>query len=103
MSDLTRPKPPFHFDRYINGILMAEDVCVEREADLASATAAAARIASRGPNGEVPVLVYRAPAVTVQDELKPCPFCGGDETLITQEETAWWSGPKGAEQNGTGA
>lgn len=54
-------KPPFYFDRYINGVRMAEDVCVERETTLESAMLVAARIASKGPNGEAPVLVYRAP------------------------------------------
>lgn len=58
-------KPPFCFDRYINGVRMAEDVCIERETTLEGAMQAAARIAAKGPNGEAPVLVYRAlPAVT---------------------------------------
>ena len=54
-------KPPFYFDRYINGVRMAEDVCVERENTLERAMLVAVRIASKGPNGEVPVLVYREP------------------------------------------
>lgn len=54
-------KPPFYFDRYISGVRMAEDVCVERETTLEGAMLVAARIASKGPNGEAPVLVYRAP------------------------------------------
>lgn len=54
-------KPPFYFDRYINGVRMAEDVCIERETTLESAMLVAARIASKGPNGEAPVLVYSAP------------------------------------------
>ena len=48
----------FHFDRYINGTLMAEGVCIEKQTDLSSAMKEASRLASRGPNGEVPVLVY---------------------------------------------
>ncbi len=50
----------FEFDRYINGQLMAEGVTIERQKKLADAMREAARIASRGPNGEVPVLVLRA-------------------------------------------
>jgi len=59
----TRPgealKPPFHFDRYVGGVLMAEGVTIERRGDLASAILAAARIAPKGANGQVPVLVLR--------------------------------------------
>jgi hypothetical protein len=55
-----QPVAPFEFDRYINGRLMAEGVRIERKPDLASASVEAARIASRGPNGEVPVLILRA-------------------------------------------
>lgn len=52
--------PPFEFDRYINGKLMAEGVRIERIDSLEDAMIVAARIASRGPNGEVPVLVLRS-------------------------------------------
>lgn len=52
--------PPFHFDRYINGVLMAEGVTINKEPTIDSAMMAASRIASKGTNGEVPVLVYRA-------------------------------------------
>lgn len=62
-------KPPFYFDRYINGVRMAEDVCVERETTLESAMLVAARIASKGPNGEAPVLVYRAPVTQPMPDL----------------------------------
>lgn len=55
-----RVKPPFHFDRYINGILMAEGVTIEREGNIADAMRVASRIASKGPNGETPVLVLAA-------------------------------------------
>lgn len=60
------PEPAFSFDRYINGQLMAEGVTIEKQPTLPQAMAAAAKIASRGPNGEVPVLVYAcaAPAGT---------------------------------------
>jgi hypothetical protein len=65
--------PPFEFDRYINGVLMAEGVTIERETTIEDAARVAASIASRGPNGEAPVLVYRAPTAFaplpgVQDE-----------------------------------
>lgn len=49
--------PPFHFDRYIKGVLMAEGVTIENEVSLEAATKLAARLASRGPRGETPVLV----------------------------------------------
>jgi len=51
--------PTFEFDRYIGGTLMAEGVTIEREPNLGKAMARAAQIASRGPNGETPVLIYR--------------------------------------------
>ena len=50
----------YEFDRYVNGVLMAEGVAIERERTLEAACRVAARIASRGPNGEAPVLVLRA-------------------------------------------
>ena len=49
----------FEFDRYINGTLMAEGVTIERQNNLPDAMREAARIASRGPNGEPAVLIYR--------------------------------------------
>ena len=56
------PKRIWEFDRYINGVLMAEGVTVEKQPDIASAMKAAAIIASRGPHGEVPVLIVREDA-----------------------------------------
>jgi len=54
------PEPvTFEFDRYVNGVLMAEGVTIEREETLEAAMLVAARIASRGSNGEAPVLVLR--------------------------------------------
>lgn len=55
-------RAPFVFDRYINGRLMAEGVTVEREISLAAAMSVAAKIAPKGPNREVPVLVLTPPA-----------------------------------------
>ena len=52
--------PPWEFDRYINGTLMAEGVKVERETNFADALRVAAKLAAKGPNREVPVLVCRA-------------------------------------------
>ena len=60
VARLVEAGPPFFFDRYINGVRMAEDVCVERETTLEGAMRVAARIAAKGPNGEPPVLVYRS-------------------------------------------
>jgi hypothetical protein len=93
-----RVKPPFHFDRYINGVLMAEGVTIERESNFTDAARVASRIASKGPNGEAPVLVLipqncdvqevnaRAwvpeaaldltPQAALEDD-PPCTCCGG--------------------------
>ena len=76
-------KPPFYFDRYINGVRMAEDVCVERETTLESAMLVAARIASKGPNGEAPVLVYRAPVT------HPAPDAAARQDAKEAETYAW--------------
>lgn len=56
----TRDKhePLFRFNRYVNGVLMAEGVTIEREKSLEAAIVVALRIAPRGPDGEAPVLVY---------------------------------------------
>jgi len=62
MTHDTPPKRIWEFDRYINGVLMAEGVSIEKQPDLASAMKAAAIIASRGPHGEVPVLIVREDA-----------------------------------------
>jgi hypothetical protein len=51
--------PTFKFDRYVDGKKMAEGVNAGEHTDLASATKAAARLASPGPKGQVPVLVLR--------------------------------------------
>ena len=58
--------PPWEFDRYINGTLMAEGVRVSRETTFADAARVAAKLAAKGPNREVPVLVCCAapPAAT---------------------------------------
>lgn len=58
----------YEFDRYINGVLMAEGVTIKREPTLEKAMIAAARIASRGPNGEVPVLIRRITTRTSEAE-----------------------------------
>jgi hypothetical protein len=69
-------RPPFSFDRYIDGVLMAEGVTIEREDALCDAMSKAARLASRGPNGEVPVLVYTPPDLTA-----PLPDAVGDDEI----------------------
>lgn len=61
-TDAAQARAPFFFDRYINGVQMAEGVCIERETTLEGAMQAAVRIAAKGPKGEAPVLVYRARA-----------------------------------------
>lgn len=61
-------EPPYEFDRYVNGVLMAEGVTIEAVTDLAKATLRAVRIASRGPNGEAPVLVLLARRLTHQEK-----------------------------------
>jgi hypothetical protein len=51
--------PPFKFDRYINGVLMAEGVTIDHNDNLRDAMITAASIAPRGKNGETPVLIFR--------------------------------------------
>lgn len=58
----------YEFDRYINGQLMAEGVTVERAKSFDEAATTAARIASRGKNGEAPVLVLRLPPADKVEE-----------------------------------
>jgi hypothetical protein len=48
----------YKFDRYIDGKLMAEGVVIERAKSFADATFIASKIASRGQNGQLPVLVF---------------------------------------------
>lgn len=50
----------YEFDRYINGVLMAEGVTVSRARSFSEAMKNAVRLASRGPNGEAPVLVFKS-------------------------------------------
>lgn len=58
-----KPNQTWVFDRYVNGVLMAEGVEVTRASSIEKAMATAAKLAARGPNGETPVLVSRtAPA-----------------------------------------
>ena len=59
MSDA--PHRIWTFDRYVNGLLMAEGVEITRATSFEDACVSAARLASRGPNGEVPVLVLATP------------------------------------------
>lgn len=69
VSEMTDPdlKPTFYFDRYINGVKMAEGVCVQRATSLSMAMVVASKIASRGPNGEAPVLVYHATPTAIRE------------------------------------
>lgn len=53
------PKRIWTFDRYVNGILMAEGVEIEKAETFEQAAKAAVRLASSGPKGEAPVLVLR--------------------------------------------
>jgi hypothetical protein len=58
----------FEFDRYINGQLMAEGVVITGQMSLLRAVREAARIASRGPNGEAAVLKLRLPLTQGGDD-----------------------------------
>jgi len=59
MTHDTPPKRIWAFDRYVNGILMAEGVEIEKAETFEQAAKAAVRLASSGPKGEAPVLVLR--------------------------------------------
>ncbi|WEK05721.1 MAG: hypothetical protein P0Y65_05560 [Candidatus Devosia phytovorans] len=50
---------PWEFDRFINGVLMAEGVTVKHAATAQQAFMKAASLTSKGPNREIPVLVLR--------------------------------------------
>lgn len=78
LADGPGPAPPFVFARYVNGVPMAEGVTIERQVTLDGAMAEVARIASRGPNGEGPVLVYAPEPATPQEGAEPrgCPTPG---------------------------
>lgn len=51
-------KPPFHFDRYVNGVLMAEGVTIERETTLEDALRVAWDIAKKQSSGKPFAIVY---------------------------------------------
>ncbi|HEL4191549.1 TPA: hypothetical protein UM521_000346 [Stenotrophomonas maltophilia] len=65
---------PFVFARFVNGVRMAEGVTIEKERNLTDAMKVAAKVASKGPNGEVPVLVHVA-------VLSAQPSPGGQDAL----------------------
>lgn len=62
---------PFYFDRYINGVKMAEGVCVDRAKTVEEAMVIAVRIAPKGSLGEVPVLVLRPAALCALADSHP--------------------------------
>ncbi|KRG61570.1 hypothetical protein [Stenotrophomonas maltophilia] len=72
---------PFVFARFVNGVRMAEGVTIEKERNLTDAMKVAAKVASKGPNGEVPVLVHVA-ALSAQ------PSPGGQDALREAAEFA---------------
>ena len=60
MDQLIHSDGYYHFDRYVDGKLKAEGVAVLAEGKtFEQALQAAARIASRGPHGELPVLFLK--------------------------------------------
>lgn len=86
MTHDTPPKRIWEFDRYINGVLMAEGVSIEKQPDLASAMKAAAIIASRGPHGEVPVLIVREDASEVAALIREAEARGMNNGMLTAIE-----------------
>jgi len=65
----------YEFDRYVNGVLMAEGICISYAHSLPEACDAAARLASRGD-----VLILRANAplalrIAVEQAIKEGEFC----------------------------
>ncbi|MBM2884048.1 hypothetical protein JFK97_06560 [Chromobacterium phragmitis] len=58
LTQLAVGNPPFHFARYVNGTEMAEGVTIKNAASIEEAMVKATRLAARGPNKEIPVLVY---------------------------------------------
>ena len=86
MTHDTPPKRIWEFDRYINGVLMAEGVSIEKQPDLASAMKAAAIIASRGPHGEVPGLIVREDASEVAALIREAEARGMNNGMLTAIE-----------------
>ncbi|WP_427183650.1 hypothetical protein ACL598_17750 [Bordetella bronchialis] len=76
----------WHFDRYIDGELMAEGVVIERQKDMEGAMRAAAAIASKGPNGEVPILVLRAAPPAPSQQAPAAEPVRTDAQIVAQTE-----------------
>ncbi|MEN5317732.1 hypothetical protein ABE509_09285 [[Pseudomonas] hibiscicola] len=77
-------QPPFVFVRFVNGVRMAEGVTIEKERNLTDAMQVAAKVASKGPNGEVPVLVHVATL-----SAQPSPGGQGDAPLRVFSAGRW--------------
>jgi len=56
-DNLKAPERVWAFDRYVNGVLMAEGVTITRASSFEEACVKATKLASRGPHDEAPVLV----------------------------------------------
>lgn len=73
-------KQRYEFDRYVDGVLKAEGICIERETSEKDARAAAARMASPGD-----VLVMRTP-----DEPTPDPAKTRDMWVAWTDQDGGW-------------
>lgn len=68
LAEGSKPCPPFHFTRYVNGVEMAEGVTIEKERTLEGAMQRAAQLAPKAP-GTVLVLNTRTPPNTEAEGL----------------------------------
>ncbi|HHA2739632.1 TPA: hypothetical protein ACOFBV_004590 [Stenotrophomonas maltophilia] len=109
MTTDNKTLPVFRFARYVNGVRMAEGVTIEKANNLPDAMRTAAKLATIGHGGDVPVLVHEpATLADVQPggrvrlgdqaeldrlefqawarELLPCPFCGNSAEFVPYKD-----------------
>ncbi len=109
MTTDNKTLPVFRFARYVNGVRMAEGVTIEKANNLTDAMRTAAKLATIGHGGDVPVLVHEpATLADVQPggrvrlgdqadldrlefqawarELLPCPFCGNSAEFVPYKD-----------------
>lgn len=91
MTTDNKTLPFFRFARYVNGVRMAEGVTIEKANNLPDAMRTAAKLATIGHGGDVPVLVHEPATladvqpggkVRLGDALLPCPLCGNDAEFV---------------------
>ena len=82
----------YQFDRYINGVLMAEGVTIERAENVNHAMKKAAKLASKGPREETPVLVLKTTdeIERLREALQPFAELGAAMMPCDAHDTSVW-------------